>query len=235
MRERRYTILSTAALPFERMGHIPDSIDIRVLPFTEIIPRTDERIKLQIASLSTKNITAVFTSVHSVNFVSDLLPQKPNWKVYSIGNETSAAVGNRFASNSIVNFANNAFDLSKCLIADEVKEAVFFCGAQRMDILPDELKKNGIELTELIVYDTGLTPRQIADQPDAILFFSPTAVRSYFSINKLSAETAVFVIGKTTAAALNPFKTGPVFISPKPDKAFVFKMATEYAAAHPIT
>ena len=235
MRERRYTILSTAALPFERIGRIPDSIDIRILPFTEIIPRTDESIKVEIASLSTKNITAVFTSAHAVNFVSDLLPQKPDWKVYSIGNETRTAVSNRFGNNSIVNFANNALDLSKFMIADEAKEAVFFCSAQRMDILPDELKKHGIELTELIVYDTRLTPRQIADQPDAILFFSPTAVRSFFSINKLSAETAVFVMGKTTAAALNPFKTGPVMISPEPDKAFVFKMATEYAAAHPIT
>ena len=235
MRERRYTILSTAALPFERIGHIPNSVDIRVLPFTEIIPRIDKSIKPQIETLSANNITAVFTSAHAVNFVSDLLPQKPNWKIYSIGNETRAAVSNRFGNNCIVSFANNALDLSKCMIADEVKEAVFFCGAQRMDILPDELKKHGIELTEVIVYDTRLTPRQIADQPDAILFFSPTAVRSFFSINKLSPETAVFVMGKTTAAALNPFKTGPVIISPEPDKAFVFKMATEYAAAHPLT
>jgi hypothetical protein len=60
-------------------------------------------------------------------------------------------------------------------------------------------------------------------------------VRSFFSINKLSPETAVFAMGKTTAAALNPFTTVPVIISPEPDKAFVFKMATEYAAAHPIT
>ena len=36
------------------------------------------------------------------------------------------------------------FAYPDCMIADEVKEAVFFCGDQRLDILPENLKNNGI-------------------------------------------------------------------------------------------
>jgi uroporphyrinogen-III synthase len=235
MRDRRYTILSTSSLPLERIGQIPDSIQIRVLPFTEINARTDDFTISQIKALTENNSTVIFTSAHAVKFVADSLTRKPDWKIYCLRNETRIAVVNYFGSNSIVNIANNALSLSQFLIDDKVKEAVFFCGDQRMYILPDKLKKNGIQLTELIVYDTRLTPERIEEWPDAILFFSPTAVESFFSINELSTETIVFVIGKTTEAAVKKFTAAPVIISPLPDKAFVFNMAMEYAASHPIT
>src|SRR5450432_2382176 len=103
-----------------------------------------------------------------------------------------------------------------------------------MDILPDILKKNGVRLTELIVYDTRLTPVQIKESPDAILFFSPTAVQSFFSINTLAPDTRVFAMGKTTAAALTTFTSNEIIISPESDKAYVFNMAVEHAASHPI-
>ncbi len=103
-----------------------------------------------------------------------------------------------------------------------------------MDILPDNLKKNKIGLTELIIYDTKLTPVRLKDQPDAILFFSPKAAQSFFSKNDLETETRVFAMGKTTAAALESLTSNKIIISPETDKAFVFNMAVEYATSHPI-
>jgi uroporphyrinogen-III synthase len=234
MHERRFNILSTALLPFDRIMHIPDSIDIQVIPFTEIFPRSDENIKTQIAGLSAKKIAVVFTSAYAVKFVAGFLSQKPEWKIYCIRNETRIAVVNWFGSESIIKFASNAMFLSQHIIADGIKEAVFFCGDQRMDILPDNLKKHGVSLTECIVYDTRLTPKQLDHQPDAILFFSPTAVSSFFSVNELSSETIVFAMGTTTAKALKQNTNNPVIISPEADKAFVFNMALEYAGSHPI-
>jgi uroporphyrinogen-III synthase len=234
MRERRFTIVSTASLPLERMTNIPDSIDIRVIPFTDIFARSGEKIKAAIAELSTKKITVVFTSAHAVKFVAGLLSQKPKWKIYCIRNETRIAVVNWFGSESIIRFASNALFLSQQIIADGIKDAVFFCGDQRMDILPDNLQKYGVQLTELIVYETRLTPEKLEDKPDAILFFSPTAVRSFFSMNELSPETIVFAMGTTTANALKQQTNMPVIISPEADKAYVFNMALEYAGSHPI-
>jgi uroporphyrinogen-III synthase len=234
MRERRFTILSTASLPFERVSDIPGSIDVRIIPFTEIFPRTEEKIETTIAELSSKKITVVFTSAHAVKMVAGFLKQKPKWKIYCIRNETRIAVVNWFGSESIARFASNALFLSQKIIADGIKEVVFFCGDQRMDILPDNLQKQGVGIRELVVYDTRLTPERLTEPPDAILFFSPTAVRSFFSMNELSPETIVFAMGTTTAKALDQHTHNPVIISPQADKAFVFDMALQYAASHPI-
>jgi uroporphyrinogen-III synthase len=103
-----------------------------------------------------------------------------------------------------------------------------------MDILPENLTKHGIHLTELIVYETRLTPVHLEEQPDAVLFFSPTAVKSFFSLNELSPGATAFAMGTTTAATLKQFTKNPVIISTESDKAFVLKTALEYVSSHPI-
>jgi uroporphyrinogen-III synthase len=234
MPDRRYHILSTAALPFERIHHIPETIEITVVPFIKIIPRPSVELKPLIAEFGSENQIVVFTSAHAVKYVSECLKQRPDWRIYCTRNETRAAVENFFGPESIVKYAGSALLLAQYMITDGIKDAVFFCGDHRMDILPDNLKKHGISLIELIVYETKLTPVRIKDEPDAILFFSPTAVQSFFSINALAPETRVFVMGKTTAAALTNFTSNKMIISPESDKAYVFNMAAEYAASHPI-
>jgi uroporphyrinogen-III synthase len=234
MRDRQFSILSTAPLPFERVSRIPDSIDVQVIPFTEILPRTDEKIKATIRSLASGKITAVFTSAYAVKFVAALLDQKPDWKIYCIRNETRIAVENVFGAGCIAKFSDNAQLLSEQIIRDGIKEAVFFCGDQRMNILPENLNQQGIHLEELIVYDTRLTPKKLDHRPDAILFFSPTAVRSFFSMNELFPGTTVFAMGTTTAKALKENTGIPIIVSPEADKAFVLNMAMDYAGSHPI-
>jgi uroporphyrinogen-III synthase len=235
MSERRYNILSTTSLPFERLGEIPGSIKVSVVPFIKIIPRPSVELLPTIAEFGSGKHNVVFTSTHAVKFVSECLKFKPAWKIYCIRNETRIAVENFFGHESIVKYAESASSLAQYLIEDGIKDVLFFCGDQRLNVLPDSLKKRGIRLTELIVYTTRLTPVQLNEQPDAILFFSPTAVRSFFSMNNLAPETRVFAMGKTTASALSDFTSNSIFISPETDKAFVFNMAVEYAASHPST
>jgi uroporphyrinogen-III synthase len=234
MPDRRYHILSTASLPFERIHRIPETIEINVVPFIKIIPRPSVELKPVIAEFGSENQIVVFTSAHAVKYVSECLSYKPEWRIYCIRNETRIAVENFFGVESIVKYAGNALLLAQHMIADGTKNAIFFCGDQRMDILPDILKKNGVRLTELIVYDTRLTPVQIKENPDAILFFSPTAVQSFFSINVLAPDIRVFAMGKTTAAELMTFTSNEIIISPESDKAYVLNMAVEHAASHPI-
>jgi uroporphyrinogen-III synthase len=234
MPDRRYHILSTAALPFDRIHPIPDTIKVSVVPFIKIIPRPGVELKPIIYEFAIEERVVIFTSVHAVKYVGESLKNRPAWKIYCIRNETRIAVDKYFGRESIAGYADNAFLLSQLMITDKVKDALFFCGDQRMDILPDNLKKNKIGLTELIVYDTKLTPLRLKDQPDAILFFSPKAAQSFFSKNDLEPETRVFAMGKTTAAALESLTSNNIIISPETDKAFVFNMAVEYATSHPI-
>jgi uroporphyrinogen-III synthase len=233
MPDRRYTILSTASLPFERIGHIPDFVDVCVSPFIKIIPVPGVELMPVIAGLAAEKKAAIFTSAHAVKFVSELLKQKPDWTIYCIRNETRNAVMEFFGNDHQIRFADDARSLSDYLINDKVKDAVFFCGDQRLNVIPDKLKKHGIDLTEIVVYETRLTPVRVLDPIDAVLFFSPTAVRSFFSENELAPGTAVFAMGKTTAAELEKFTALHIIRSPEPDKAFVVNMAIEYAASHP--
>ena len=75
---------------------------------------------------------------------------------------------------------------------------------------------------------------KLKEPPEIILFFSPTAVRSFFSMNEISSGTTVIAMGTTTAAAIKQNTEHPVIISPEADKTYVFNMALDYAASHPI-
>jgi uroporphyrinogen-III synthase len=235
MRDRRYTILSTASMPFEHIPNLPDSVEIRMIPFIEIIPRGDEETKSRIIAFAKEKRTVIFTSVQAVKVVMACLQQKPDWKIYCIGRETRLTIENWFGMGTIQKSAENAQALSELIIQAKTKEFLFFCGDQRMDILPENLKNQGIRLTELIVYETRLTPVRLEELPDAVLFFSPTSVRSFFSMNTVPPETTLFAMGKTTAATLEQFTTNPVYVSSNADKNFVLNMALEYAGTHPIT
>jgi uroporphyrinogen-III synthase len=234
MSDRRIKILSTASLPLERLKNIPESVDIQIVPFIEIIPRSGLELIPIISEYGSEMLNVVFTSAYAVKFVSGWLKQKPNWTIYCIRNETRIAVLNWFGSDIKCKFGDNALSLSKLMISEGVREALFFCGDQRLDILPDNLRNNGIELNELIVYNTILKPVKLKEQPEIILFFSPTAVKSFFSMNEIPSGTTVIAMGSTTAAALKQKTDHPVLISPEADKTFVVNMALDYAASYPI-
>ncbi len=234
MPDRRYTILSTASIPFERVPEIPESVSLQVIPFIEIVPREEESLKKQTRSLASEEKAVVFTSAHAVRWVKKQLTEKPDWKIYCTRYETRRALAEWLGEPIDLKTADHAKALSDLMLADGIQEAVFFCGDQRMNILPDQLKKNGIRLTELIVYDTRLTPAQIINPPDAILFFSPTAVKSFFSMNILTPSTTIFAMGQTTAASLKKNTDLPVMVSSESDKTFVINMALDYAGTHPV-
>ena len=234
MPDRRYTILSTASIPLERIPPIPDSVDLRVIPFIEILPREEASLKIRLDRLAAEQTAVVFTSAYAVRWVTNRLIKKPDWKIYCIRYETRRALTEWLGEKYELKTADNAGVLSDQIVADGIRDIVFFCGDQRMDILPDQLKKHGVRLNELIVYDTKLSPVFIENSPDAILFFSPTAVRSFFSMNQLLPSTIIFAMGQTTAASLKKYTNNPVIVSPEADKTFVMNMALEYAGTHPV-
>ena len=78
---------------------------------------------------------------------------------------------------------------------------VFFCGESRMETLPKVLAKKGIPCHECLTYTTELTPKKLVKHYDGLLFFSPSAVRSFLAANSF-AEEKIFCIGSTTQSAL---------------------------------
>ena len=78
---------------------------------------------------------------------------------------------------------------------------VFFCGERRMDTLPEQLKTYGIPCHECLTYTTELTPQKLHKPYDGLLFFSPSAVKSFLKENHF-AEEKIICIGSTTQSAL---------------------------------
>ena len=71
---------------------------------------------------------------------------------------------------------------------------------------------------EIIVYNTTLTPRKCTSPYEGIIFFSPTAVQSFFSMNSVTHETILFAIGNTTSAAIEQYASNKVITTEFPGK-----------------
>ncbi|GEP50091.1 uroporphyrinogen III methyltransferase [Flavobacterium noncentrifugens] len=144
----------------------------------------------------------IFTSGNTVKAVSnhpDVQDIRRN-PAFCVGEKTANLLDeNGFTVQEI---ANSAAELAQMIIAQyPMENFTFFNGNLRLDELPNQLKKANVLFNEVEVYKTVLTPSLINTATDGILFFSPSAVESFLSINKITNETC-FCIGNTTAKAL---------------------------------
>lgn len=168
---------------------------------------------------------AVFTSsnaVHSIKkYLTDYVnPFETNWKIFCLAGKTKTVLDENIeVFGKIAETAENASTLAEKIIQNEIEEITFFCGNKRRDELPGILKKAGIKVQEVIVYETMETPIVITDHFDAVLFFSPSAAQSFFSVNQLMKGAVCFAIGQTTANSIADFTNNKIIISESPSQA----------------
>ena len=86
-------------------------------------------------------------------------------------------------------------------------------GNQRRDELPQMLEQKKIAFNELTVYQTIANTKKMDAYFDGILFFSPSAVRSFVEKNSISG--VAFCIGNTTAQEIKKY-TDNYIIATKP-------------------
>ncbi|MES1222784.1 MAG: uroporphyrinogen-III synthase [Bacteroidota bacterium] len=203
-------------------------IDIESFIETEAIQSIE--VQQEIEQVLLRSATIVFTSMNAVEAVAEYMNEEmPDWIIYCIGETTQQLVKNYFGKKAIAGTADNAAELAE-LIAEEgyADEVIFFCGDQRRDELPDILLSNDIQLTEIMVYHTIATPKKLRKTYNGILFFSPSAVNSFFSVNKIENLTALFAIGNTTAGAIKKHTTAGVIVSDRPGKENLIEKAINY-------
>ena len=142
------------------------------------------------------------------------------WKIFCIGQSTQKLVAKIFGEEKISGIADNAAELSEVILQDkEIKKVIFFCGNQRREELPQKLTAEAIEVEEIIVYETSETPQKLSRKVyDGILFFSPSAVKSLFSLNQINGQTQIFAIGKTTADAIHQHTNKDLIIAEVPSE-----------------
>jgi uroporphyrinogen-III synthase len=208
---------------------IEKGFSVDVIPFiqTEII-QTKE-VQQQIENIRSLNTTVIFTSANAVKAITRSLQKTPDWKIYCVGNTTRILVENSFGKESIIATADNAKLLAEKIIADNLSnEIYFFCGDKRRDELPELLHQHNIKINEVRVYTTLLLQHKIEKDYDGILFFSPSAVESFFQNNSLNNESILFAIGSTTADEVKKFSKNKIVLSDKPGKENLIEKAISY-------
>lgn len=221
------SILCTGAIDLSLLTRSErDAADIDVVQFTEVTSFMDQQLSDEILNLINKKATVVFTSSNALAAVATLVVnQRPDWQVYCLGNTTYEMARSIFGSQMDRQTATNAASLARQIISNHaISEVVFFCGNLRRNDLPDLLRDNNITIKETVVYHTRLAPQKINKEYDAVLFFSPSAAESFFSLNLLPLKTTTFVIGHTTAGKARDY-TQRVVISEIPDKLYLLSKA----------
>jgi uroporphyrinogen-III synthase len=146
-----------------------------------------------------------------------------------MGHKTKQLVTSYFGEHAIAGTADNASGLADEIIEnDEPEDVIFFCGNQRRGELPRKLREHNIAVNEIIVYETTAIEHVVEKVYNGILFFSPSAVESFFKKNKLPEQTVVFAIGDTTAASIHRYCSNKIMISDSPGKDELVEQAMVY-------
>lgn len=233
----QYTVLSTKKLlPSLKLDAMQDGIAIMEQEFISIHPILSDKNKSAVKELfDMKDLTAVFTSSNAVEcflklaVLNGIDGKDIHWKIFCLEGVTQKAVIDQLPSCKIVDMAPDSASLASKIINDgTINKLVFFCGNKRMNDLPDLLKTNNVDVQELVVYETSETPVSIPGPLDAVLFFSPSAANSFFSMNQLEKNTACFAIGATTAKTIATHTSNKIISSGVPDQSVLIQALRSY-------
>lgn len=184
--------------------------------------------KIKNFEISKVNDNLIFTSQNAVQSVlqHSKCNELKSKNVFSVGMKTKDLLTeNGF---NVIAYTGYAADLAEIISLIYSKESyTFFSGNLRRDVLPNTLKENGIKFNEIEVYETNITSKKIKEKIDGILFFSPSAIESYFKLNTIKDEMC-FCIGETTAETLENKKIKNIIIADKPSVENVITEVIEY-------
>lgn len=207
----RFKLLSTKSLGPSLVEQANEQgVDVVEREFISVQPiRSEEKYREIKSWLQTvRPISVVFTSYNGVEAVRQNLHGEgpspaPAWNVFCISGKTKQAVASAFPGAAILATAEYGRTLAQLIIdRGDIKEVVFFSGNRRREELPTMLQAAGITVHEITVYHTEETPSPVQEDLDGVLFFSPSGVKSFFSVNQLKKEAVCFAIGRTTAEAI---------------------------------
>ncbi|MDZ4072819.1 MAG: uroporphyrinogen-III synthase [Sediminibacterium sp.] len=234
MQESKKKILSTRPVKETLIQEAAEqNIQLDIIPLIDTEPVLDIDTQQEIAQIALQYATVVFTSMNAVESVITMLDQQvPEWNIYCMGNTTQELIRNHFGEQAIRGTGNNASELAENILTDndELDEVFFFCGDQRRDELPAKLTEAGVQVEEIVVYKTIPLYQKIDTVYDGILFFSPSAVQSFFHTNKAATATVFFAIGSTTEAAIKKYTNNSIITAHSPGKEELVRKAIHYFA-----
>ncbi|WP_165958113.1 uroporphyrinogen-III synthase [Segetibacter sp. 3557_3] len=204
---------------------------IETSSFIETTPTITPEISEYIARAASSRCDVVITSMNAAEAVISELQKDlsvPPWHIYTMGGTTKDILQHYWSELADLVVADNAATLADKIIDENPIEVVFFCGNIRRDELPDKLKSAFIKVEEIKVYDTVMTSKKVDGTYHGILFFSPSAVESFFSANSIAEQTILFAIGNTTAATIREYCKNEVITADQPGKEHLVERTIGY-------
>lgn len=165
-----------------------------------------------------KNRSLIFTSSNGVKsfFENKFQPNEDftakNYnKIYCVGEKTKRELRkNGFGTFKVL---KNAETLSQFITENCVHEKfIHFCGNLALDVLDKELPLQNISYKKVTVYETEALNPVIHEKYHAIVFFSPSGVRSFAKNNSLE-NVILFSIGETTSKEIRKHTKSEIFTS----------------------
>ncbi|EAR02649.1 hydroxymethylbilane synthase [Maribacter sp. HTCC2170] len=189
------TIFSTKKLTQNQRLQFKDDLHVASEDFIKTSPT-----RIPLKELKTEIQNVVLTSKNAVEaLLTNISANELKFKnIYCVGRKTKRLVENRIGK--VTHFERNAKKLAEHLVEFmDGTEVTYFCSNIRLDDFPKIMKDNNIVVHEIETYRTKLTPIEIEDSVEGVLFFSPSGVESYLQKNK--ANKIAYCIGETTAKA----------------------------------
>jgi uroporphyrinogen-III synthase len=196
---RKPRILSTKVLSKELAHKLEDSgMTLDMNDFIEIENYTES-----ISASSYKRRQIIITSQNSVAALINLgaIQNLQNKRIMCVGSKTERMLMSEgvFVSQKYKNSA----ELAEDAVGIEVG-TTFFTGKRRMPVIEKVFNDARVELDVVELYNSVLTPVKVDDKYEAVMFFSPSGVESFFKVNKLRGALAI-CIGATTERAVRKF------------------------------
>lgn len=149
----------------------------------------------------------IFTSQNAVRLAlnePNLTPKLDGKNYFCVGEKTKVILEEK--GRKVIKMSQNASILADFISKNHKNESFsFFCGKQKRPEIERVLTQNETPLILHEIYDTLYTPKAIETEFDGVLFFSPSAVKSYFKTNTWKTGMHGFCIGNTTTASLSKF------------------------------
>lgn len=164
----------------------------------------------EIEHFDTSSSNLIFTSKNGVlGFLKNGFSFVNNPKIFTVGSKTKKAVeenGGKVSENF-----KNIEELSQYSKNFTEKETfLHFCGNLTLETAEKAIEN----YRKIEVYETHLLFPKISEKYDAVVFFSPSSVRSFAAENSFE-NCKLFSIGETTSAEIRNFTQSEVFTSKK--------------------
>ncbi|MDH6251770.1 uroporphyrinogen-III synthase [Chryseobacterium sp. H1D6B] len=207
-----------------------DDIEVDCIEVIKTIP-------VNVTPFDLKNHSLIFTSANGVisffknHFKPDESFTARNYnKIYCVGEKTKKELRKHgFGTFKVV---RNAEMLSRFIIAHcQHEEFLHFCGNLAIDVLDKDLPLQNIKYKKITVYTTEEIKPLIPEKYHAVVFFSPSGVRSFAKQNSLEGIIP-FSIGETTSNELRKYTQKKIFTSDGNSLASILELIRREAKNH---